>query len=69
MLYLYIQYFDSFFHRVSFLFEVNVMTEKKIKRRHISEEAKKLREYVKSHEIFLYVDENGKPYGTIKERK
>ena len=51
------------------MFEVNVMTEKKIKRRHISEEAKKLREYVRSHEIFLYVDENGKPYGTIKERK
>ena len=51
------------------MFEVNVMTEKKIKRKHISEEAKKLREYVRTHEIFLYVDENGKPYGTIKERK
>ncbi|MGM9525904.1 MAG: hypothetical protein ACI3U1_06480 [Peptococcaceae bacterium] len=40
----------------------------KPKRKPMSEEVKQRRSYIKSHEIFLYVDENGKPYGTIKKR-
>ena len=40
----------------------------KPKREQVSDEVKKRRSYIKSHEIFLYVDADGKPYGTIKKR-
>lgn len=51
-----------------------IMTKKSVcavgkpERKPVSAEVKNRRAYIKSHEIFLYIDSNGKPYGEIKKR-